>query len=188
MLHYLKEYGRYAEITGYKNIKFTQAEAFLKANRREAAENVDLQFFDAELIAAPEHLYFAVLNALQAFQGSTNISKSLAMETILYASAQRQIQKAIQRCGIKAETTSMAVVIIGCNPAQVTGLLGKVTECMGGQPDEKVLELTELKAQKIIEAFQISEEELSTVSSGRSRFEAVSDLVIERAALLSTQL
>src|SRR5208283_2948596 len=108
MLHHLKEYGKYTEITGYRNMKFAVAEEFLKANRKETRENVDLQFFDAQLIATQEHLYFAALNALQAFKNKTNISKSLAMETMLYRPAQRQLQKALQRCGIKPETTSMA--------------------------------------------------------------------------------
>ena len=49
MLYHLKEYGKYAEITGYRNIKFARAEEFLKANRKETQENVDVQFFDAQL-------------------------------------------------------------------------------------------------------------------------------------------
>ena len=119
MLYHLKEYGKYAEITGYRNIKFAEAEEFLKANRKETPDNVDLQFFDAQLIATQEHLYFAALNALQAFRNKTNLSKSLAMETMLYASAQRQIQKAIQLCGIKPQTKTMAVIIIGENQTKL---------------------------------------------------------------------
>ena len=99
MLQYIKEYGKYVEITGYRNIEFDKAEIFLKANRKQTRQNVDIQFFDAELIATQEHLYFAVLNALQAFKNKTNLSKSPSMETMLYASAQRQIQKAINRAG-----------------------------------------------------------------------------------------
>ena len=106
------------EITGYKNIEFDKVEAFLKANRKQT-QNVDIQFFDADLIATQEHLYFAVLNALQAFKNKTNLSKSPAMETMLYASAQRQIQKAIDRCGIKPKTKNMAVVIIGEDPTHI---------------------------------------------------------------------
>src|SRR5208337_1980147 len=160
MLYYLKEYGKYAEITGYKNIKFARAEEFLKANRKGTQENVDLQFFDAQLIATQEHLYFATLNALQAFRNKTNISKSLAMETMLYASAQRQIQKAIQRCGIKPETTRMAVIIIGEDPTQLKTMLQAISTCVGVESDEKVLEMSKFKEHKIIETFQITDQEL----------------------------
>jgi len=188
MLYHLKEYVKYAEITGYRNIKFGKAEAFLKANRKETRENVDLQFFDAQLIATQEHLYFAALNALQAFQNKTNISKSPAMETMLYASAQRQIQKAIQRCGIKPETTSMAVIIIGVDPTQLKTMLQAISTCVGLEPDEKVLEISEFKEQKIIDTFEITDEELKAVMKNENRTEAVVNLVIERVALLATQL
>ncbi|MGD0643700.1 MAG: KEOPS complex subunit Cgi121 [Candidatus Bathyarchaeia archaeon] len=188
MQHCLEEYAKYAEITGYKNIKFAQAETFLKTNRKETKQNIDIQFFDARLIATYEHLYFAILNALQAFQNKTNISKSLAMETMLYASAQRQIQKAIQRCGIKPETTSMAVIIIVENPTELKAVLQAVTACVGVEPDERVLEMSIVKEKKIKETFQITDEELKIVMKNENREEAIVNLVIERVALLATQL
>ena len=188
MLYNMEEYGKHVEITGYKNIKFSRAEEFLKANRKETKQNSHLQFFNAELIATQEHLYFAVLNALQAFKNKTNISKRPAMETMLYASAQRQIQKAIQRLGIKPETTSMAVVIIEENPQQIKTMLQAVTECVGMEPDEKVLEMTKNKEKKIQEAYQITDEELKTIMKNDDREKAIVDLIIEQAALLATQL
>jgi tRNA threonylcarbamoyladenosine modification (KEOPS) complex Cgi121 subunit len=188
MLHSIKEYGKYAEITGFNNIKFAQAEPFLKANRKETRLNVELQFFDAGLVATQEHLYFAVLNALQAFQNKTNISKSLAVETMLYASAQRQIRKAIQRCGIKPETTSMAVVIIGEKPAEIKTLLEAIAVCVGAEPDEAVLGMSEVKLEKIKEGFQVKAEEIETVMKNGNLDEAVVSLVVERVALLATQL
>ena len=188
MLYHLKEYGKYAEITGYRNIKFARAEEFLKANRKETQENIDIQFFDANLIATQEHLYFATLNALQAFRSKTNISKSLAMEAMLYASAQRQIQKAIQRCGIKPETTSMAVIIIGEDPPQIKTTLQAINTCVDVEPDEKVLEISKFKEHKITETFQITDQELKTVMKNENRTEAVVNLVIERVALLANQL
>lgn len=186
MLYRLKEYGKYAEITGYKNIKFAVAEGFLKANRKEIQANFDVQFFDASLIATQEHLYFATLNAFQAFQNKTNISKSLAMETMLYASAQRQIQKAIERCGIKPETTSMGVIIIGEDPTQLNTMLKAISTYVGVEPDEKVLEISNFKERKIIETFQITDQELKTVMKNENRTEAVVNLIIERVALLAT--
>ena len=144
MLYLLKEYGKYAEITGYKKVKFEKAEEFLKANRKETPQNVDVQFFDAQLIATQEHLYFAALNALQAFQNKTNISKSLAMETMLYASAQRQIQKAIQRCGIKPQTTNMAVIIIGENQPNLKPCLNQSAHVLAWNLRE-VLEIQNLR-------------------------------------------
>jgi KEOPS complex subunit Cgi121 len=187
MQYYMEEYGKYIEITGYRNIAFALAEQFLKENRKKT-QTADSQFFDADLIATQEHLYFAALNALQAFKGKTNISKSPAMETMLYASAQRQIQKAIERCGIKPQTTNMAIVIIGGDQKQIETLLKTVTKCIGMEPDENVLAMTTTKEEKIKKAFEITEEELKTVTKDGDHEKAIVNLVIECVALLVTQL
>jgi tRNA threonylcarbamoyladenosine modification (KEOPS) complex Cgi121 subunit len=188
MLQYIKEQYKYVEITGYRSVAFEVAEAFLKKNRKQIGQDVNIQFFDAELIATQEHLYFAVLNALQAFQNKTNHSKSPAMETILYASAQRQIQKAIERCGIKRQTKNMAVVIIGEDPKQIENAHQAVTKCVGSRPDDSVLEMTKTKENKIKKVFEIIDEEFKTVMKKGSQEKAIVNLVIERVALFATQL
>lgn len=187
MLQYLREYGKYLEITGYQDIEFDKAELFLKNNRKQTLQNVDIQFFDAELIATQEHLYFAVLNALQAFDNKTNLSKTPAMETMLYTSAQRQIQKAIIRAGIKPQTHKMALVIVGDDPKQIETALKAVTENMGTEPDESVLDLTKNKEAKIKKAFGITDEELKIFEKVNQK-KAITNLVIERVALISTQM
>ena len=186
-LQYIKEYGKYVEIAGYQGIVFEKAEMFLKANRKQTKQNIDIQFFDAELIATQEHLYFAVLNALQAFENKMNLSKSPAMETMLYASAQRQIQKAIERCGIKPKTKSMALIIIGDDPKQIETALETVTKSVGSAPDGTVLEMTKNKETKIKKAFEITKEELKILKNGNQN-KAIVNLIIERIALLATQL
>jgi tRNA threonylcarbamoyladenosine modification (KEOPS) complex Cgi121 subunit len=185
MQYYIKEYDRYVEITGYQNITFEKAEAFLKTQRKQATQQTDIQFFDAQFIASSKHLHFAVLNALQVFQNNTNISKSTAMETMLYASAERQIQKAINRIGIKPQTKIMAVVIIGKDPKQIDSQLRALTEYIGTTPDETVLEMTKEKETKIRHVFQITDTELKTALNSKAE---TTDLVIERVALLTTQL
>jgi tRNA threonylcarbamoyladenosine modification (KEOPS) complex Cgi121 subunit len=186
MLQYLKEYGQYIEITGYRGIAFSKAEAFLRANRKQIGQNVNIQFFNADLIATQEHLYFAILNALQAFKNKTNHSKSSAMETLLYASAQRQIQKAIGCCGIKLKTKNMAVAIIGDDPEQIRNSVKTISECIGSEPDETVLDLSKGKETRIRKVFKITPEELETQKNS-SKERAIANLVIERVALLSTQ-
>ena len=36
MLHHIEEFGVYAEITGFKGVKFSDAEAFLKESPKES--------------------------------------------------------------------------------------------------------------------------------------------------------
>ncbi len=111
-----------------------------------------------------------------------------AMETMLYASAQRQIQKAIQRCGINPQTTRMAVALVSDDPAQIQTLLQAVTEAMGSKPDETVLKMTAEKARKIRNAFAVSQTEIEPAAKNGDSKQAIIDLVIERVALLATQL
>jgi tRNA threonylcarbamoyladenosine modification (KEOPS) complex Cgi121 subunit len=188
MLHYFKEFNYYAEITGFRGINFEQAEAFLKANRKTVQQGILIQFFNADLIATQQHLYFAVLNALQAFKNKTNLSKSLAMETMLYASSQRQIQKAIALVGIKPETSDLALVIIGEKSESVKAMLKEVSACLNAEADDTVLELTPKKSAKIQDAFEINSAMLQAVAKQKNCDMAVVDLVIERVALLATQL
>ena len=188
MLHHLEDFGVYTEITGFKGVRFSDAEAFLKESRKKARLNVELQFFDAGLIATHRHLYFAVLNALQAFRNNKNLSKSLAVETMLYASAQRQILRAIQLCGIKPQTTNMAVTIIGEKTVEIRDQLKKIAVCVGAESDDTVLEMTPLKLEKIKEAFRINPEEIMSVIYDDDFEAAVISLVVERVALLSIQI
>lgn len=186
MLHHLEEFGKHAEITGYRGISFAKAEAFLKADRRQTLNGLDIQFFDADLIATQEQLYFAALNALQAFLGKTNRSKSVAVETMLYASAQRQIQRAIEHIGIKPQSKNMAVLIVGEEEKSIETQFRALSRYLGCEPDESVLQLTGDKVAKIRQAFQITDSELATQNSGNTQ-RAIVDLVVEHIALLATQ-
>jgi tRNA threonylcarbamoyladenosine modification (KEOPS) complex Cgi121 subunit len=181
MIHHIKEYGKTLAITGFRNASFDLAEQVLKDIRK---KRLEIQFFDADLIANWQHLYFATLNAQRAHSTGANLSKSVAVETALYASAQRQIQRAIGQIGIKPETKRMAMVAVGESDAEVEGLVAKVSAELGVAPDESVLELTSQKTAKIKAAFHITNQELAT-AGGES---ALVDLVIEHMALLATQL
>jgi tRNA threonylcarbamoyladenosine modification (KEOPS) complex Cgi121 subunit len=183
----LVEYGKTIEIMGYRGINFHAAEAYLKANRKQT-QNCEIQFFDADLIVTFEHLYFAAVNAFAAFKTKTNISKSPAMETMLYATAQHQIQKAIEQAGIKPESQNMAVLIIGNDAEQVGSALKSITKAIGARPDETVLEMTQTKIGEIKKAFGISDRELLSANRGEDLETALINLVIERMALVSTKI
>ena len=188
MQSYIEEAGKYVEVTGFRNINIKDVEEFVQAIRKETPKSTWVQFFDAELVATWQHLYFAVLNALLAFRNERTISKSVAMEVILYASAQRQIRKAIQLIGVKRASANVAVVIIGENPDSVKAVLSAVSKRVGVEPDEAVLELTVEKTRSIRKAFGVSTEELEAAMKKKSVKQALVNLVIERTALLSTQL
>jgi tRNA threonylcarbamoyladenosine modification (KEOPS) complex Cgi121 subunit len=159
----------------------------LKTLNDEKPAQVDFQLFDARLVATWEHLYFAALNALVAFKSRRNISKSVAVETLLYASAQYQIQKAMRLLGVKPGSSDIAVLIMGEQSEPVQSLLSTISENVGGKRDERVLELSEEKSEFIRRFFGISENQLRTAKRGGSLERALVDLVIERVALVAVQ-
>jgi tRNA threonylcarbamoyladenosine modification (KEOPS) complex Cgi121 subunit len=188
MRNQIKEHGKYIEITGFRNVKINDAEAWIKTAQTNKHQGAAVQFFDADLVATWEHLYFAVVNALTAFATHRNISRNLAMEMMLYASAQRQIRKAIGFIGVKRGAANVAVVIIGDDIAQVQAALSAVQKLFGKEPDESILELSGGKIELVRGAFGISDEEVKAVIEKNELEKALVNLVIERMALLPTQL
>ena len=187
MLKYIEEFRRQVEVTGFRNVRIRDIEEFLTIIRKEMPSNVEIQFFDAKFVATWQHLYFAALNALTAFKNKENISKSVAMETMLYASAQRQILKSMKLLGIKPDSSEMAVLIIGEKPETIRSALSMVSKHVKSEPDDTVLELSEEKATIVQKIFGISSVELRTIVKKDDLERALADLVIERMALLSTQ-
>ena len=188
MLKPLEEYGNYVEISGFRDVKVGDVRGFVEGVCEELPADVEVQLFDAALIATWEHLYFAALNAHMAFKNKRNISKSLAVEAALYASSQRQIKKALDFIGVKEESVNVAVLVFGADAASVQAGISVVARCLGVAPDESVLELSEAKMGRIRSAFSISGAEFEAVSSRGNEEQALVDLVIERVALLSTRL
>ena len=110
------------------------------------------------------------------------------METILYASAQRQIRKATELAGIKTTTVEVAVLVIGDKKENVDSALSTVQKSLDAQRDDKVLRITKEKMTAIKKTFRISDLELDTVrNEGEGEEVALTSLVIERMALLATQ-
>jgi KEOPS complex subunit Cgi121 len=188
MIEHIAEESQYVEITGFKNINAGNAKKLLETIQREKLTDVSVQFFNADLVATWEHLHFALLNALTAFKTQRNVSKSLAVEIMLYASAQRQIRKAIDLVGVKAGCGDVAVVIVGEKPDSVEASISEISRFLGKNPDEHVLELSTSKALAIRRAFTITEMELAVVTKKGDGEQALVDLVIERMALLSTKI
>jgi tRNA threonylcarbamoyladenosine modification (KEOPS) complex Cgi121 subunit len=187
MLQALGEYGRYVEISGFRKPRICNTKVFLVDLSKYLPEGVEVQFFNADLVATWQHLYFAALNALLAFKTKRNISKSVAVETALYASAQRQIRKALDLIGINPETENVALIIFGSDKSSVKAGFLTVAKRVGAEADETVLELSEDKVQKIRGAFDVSDVELKNMFR-RDLRQPLVDLVVERVALLSTRI
>lgn len=174
-------------IVGFRNVQLKDINGFLEQFKEENM-GAAVQFFDVKHVAGPQHLYFAALHALNAFDKNVTISNNLAVEALLYASAQRQIKKAVQMLGIKEDSSELAVLIMTEKGHEKLDCLSQVTEMVPGERDDTVLELTDKKVKKIKKVFSISdlEVEAKLKKEGLEK-EALTDLVIERMALLVTK-
>jgi tRNA threonylcarbamoyladenosine modification (KEOPS) complex Cgi121 subunit len=118
----------------------------------------------ADMIFGMDHLRSALYHAERAIEGGTNSSESLAMETLLYASGERQLGTAIRKMSVSDQTEELVVALLAGGPLE---------------PDESWQELdnaTDLKAHRLLQ-FGLTEKELSTIGE-RSPLE----LILERVA------
>jgi tRNA threonylcarbamoyladenosine modification (KEOPS) complex Cgi121 subunit len=188
LLRYIEEFKKHVAIAGFRDVEIRDIEEFFRTVHREKLLSAHIQFFDAASIATWQHLYFAALNALTAFKNKKNISSSLAMETLLYASAQHQIKNALNMVGISPDSREIAVLIIGEDEESVNSALKTVSKVIAGENDDSVLNLTDNRAKIIKEIFGITDTEIKTAAKRTGlEEEALVDLVIERVALLTTQ-
>ncbi len=184
---WLEGFKQHLTIAGFRDVRIKDVDDFFQVVKRKIG-NASVQFFDASLIAGSDHLLFSALNALNAFKGKVNISSSLSMETLLYASAQRQIREAVRLLGIKSSTNCVAVLVLAESRSQASSVLNAVTKLLGGKRDDSVIDLTGDKVADLKRLFRISNLELDakTDRKGAER-QALTDLVIEHMALLVTQ-
>jgi len=178
---------RYIAIAGFKNVKIEDKDNLINTLQR-SVQNGCVQFFNANLIAGWEHLFFAALNALKSFESKLNISNNLAIEMLLFASAQRQIRKAVELLGIKPESSQIATLIIAETQQRASEALERVSEFLNCERDDSVVELTNEKFESIKKLFGISHLEFKSklTRKGLER-PALIDLVIEHMALLATK-
>lgn len=181
----LHEFNKYLSIQGFEEVRISNIDGFFKRIRREI-RHIPLQVLDANFIAGEKHLLFAALNALNAFKQGQNISESLEVEVLLYASGQRQIRKAIELLGLKQDTSEIAVAFIAATKEDVQAIEAKIADIVPGKRTDNVVSFREGKAERLIEAFDITDAELEAASeNGETLWETLVALIIERSALLA---
>jgi KEOPS complex subunit Cgi121 len=124
---------------------------------------------DADVVCGKTHLEAAFIHAKRAMEQGTNASATLSMETMLFASGERQISKAKEKMGVKDGMTRFALVLFDCDdPLQILTKLELAK-------DDQVL----LPSKEKIIGFGIEKNELESVSEWQAE-----DLVLERVAFV----
>ncbi|MEM2273124.1 MAG: KEOPS complex subunit Cgi121 [Candidatus Bathyarchaeia archaeon] len=177
--------GKYLIVEGFRNVRIDNIErvlSIIKAN----SEGSHTQILDADYVAGFEHIFFAVLNAIKSFRAGYNISRSLPIEILLFASGQDQIKRAIDLLGVKETTRNVVLIIVAESHEGAISALNSITNALGWKADHSVIELTDEKTQSIVNAFRITPLELEASRRGLLK-DAIKNVLIERAAILVTQ-
>ena len=84
-----------------------------------SSDSLTVQLMNGLLIADETHLLSAVQNAINAKQGEYMLSRSLDVEVLVFASAQRQIGRALDALGVFDGLDEIAAVVVGIDTASV---------------------------------------------------------------------
>ena len=138
------------------------------------------QILDAKKVAGREHLFMAAVNAAKSTETGMAVSKSITVEALLYASAQDQITKALRMLGVSPKSTTIALIVFAHSQEVVELAYSKAAKHLG-EEDDGVLEIDDLKAVSLKEAYGVGDEEMEAVGGP----EALGSIIVERGALLS---
>jgi KEOPS complex subunit Cgi121 len=143
-------------------------------------EHLVIQAFDASAVFGETHLVSATQHALRAFEQKTNATNSLALEILLYAAGERQINKAIKKIGIKKGRHTIAFVLIDQRkekPDQkhIQTVIRKLLRKFHLTLDNTVLEGDRDTLKKL----GITDQEIVTIPESK-----YGDLVLEKVALV----
>jgi KEOPS complex subunit Cgi121 len=143
-------------------------------------ENLVIQVFDATVVYGKDHLISATIHAQRAFEQGRNATNSLALEILLYAAGEQQIQKAIQKIGVKKGEQEIAFVITNDGTLNIKShieksVINKLLRAFHLTSDETVLEGN----RSTLKRFGITEQEMATVPEGH-----YGDLILEKIALV----
>mgnify|MGYP001259469338 CR=1 FL=1 len=139
-----------------------------------------IQALDAKAVYGKDHLVSAAEHAVRAFHQGRNAMNSLALELLLYAAGERQIQKAIKKMGVKQGKGQVAFVIIDKKKRPAKGktndmIVASLVRIFHFVRDDKVLEGTK----DTLTRFGITQREIWTVPEQR-----YGDLILEKVALV----
>ncbi|MBN1676904.1 MAG: hypothetical protein JW880_00025 [Candidatus Thermoplasmatota archaeon] len=132
---------------------------------RASAAGVEVLVLDGAMVFGKDHLKSALRHAARAIEEGTNSSQSRPMETLLYASGERQLSSAIKKMAVSERTEEVVV-------ARLTKGQFEPEPTWTPVPDRHVS-----PDRSRLLGFGISATELDTVEPGKA-----SELVLERVA------
>jgi len=145
--------------------------------------NAVIQVFDASCVVSVKQIHAAAVAAHLAFKAGSNISHKFEIEFLLRLAADTQIERVLNRIGLKPETSEVGFCVISDDRSGALSGSRSVIELIGGEPMSEEELRSEDRLDRAMEFYGITARELESVQSS-SRAEAVLLLILERIATL----
>ena len=169
------------------NSSHTRTDALIKVASEGEEDIYAIQFLDSSLIVSVGHLLSAAQNAVNAWKGDYMLTRGLDAEVLVYASAQRQIGRAIENLGIHDGLQSIALTVVGGDKKAVRDVITKMVDKVGEEvkpafvPDRERLE-------RIMHHYSINEKEVKALTDSDEVeiwAEALSKCVVSRVSIVA---
>ena len=187
MIFELPENGLHAWISAFDAGTQTPEDIFRMATER--YPDVSVQLVDLDKVPGQRYLKLATVNAARSFYSKQPIAKTLAMELLLYISAEKQIVRALKRIGITAETRRIGAVALGANREHVSAAANFLAVTLGQENRDQFLdEWSRRRIENVRSSYDIGERELKAViQENEAEHVAIERLAVERSAMLAAR-
>jgi len=183
----LPEIGLYAWISAFNAT--VQAPEDIFRITAEKCPDVSVQLVDLDRVPGQRYLKLATVNAAKSFRSKQPIAKTLAMELLLYISAEKQIVRALKTVGITAETHRIAALAVGQRRDQVLAAAKFLATTLGQESEDQLLdEWSRQRIENVRSSFDIRGQEVEAIiQENETEARAVERLAVERSAMLAAK-
>jgi len=161
----------------------------LLRNAAEKFPDLSIQLIDLDKVPGQHYMKLATVNACKSFHSKQPIAKSLAMELLLYVSADKQITRALKHVGITPETQRITALVVGKNRENVqSGANFLSTQLEQDGQDELLNDWPPERIANVRTGFDIGAKEVEAiVRKNESEPMVLERLAVERSALLAVK-
>ena len=152
-----------------------------------SSDSLTVQLLNGLLVADETHLLSAAQNAINAKHGEYMLSRSLDVEIIVFASAQRQIGRALDALGVFDGLDEIAVVVVGIDLASVEKTISDLADNIGEETIPSFTATNE-RIEQMKKHYQISDKEIAAIADSDkvdSQLKALSRCIVSRVSLVA---
>lgn len=174
-------------ITELHNSNHLKQDELIQLAKSLSSGSLVVQLLNGLLIADETHLLSAAQNAINAKQGEYMLSRSLDVEVLVFASAQRQIGRALDALGVFDGLDEIAAVVVGIDTASVEKTIRALADKIGEETIPSFTATSE-RIERLKDHYQIGDKEIGAIADSdtiESQLKALSRCIVSRVSLVA---